>query len=235
MIVVEHLSKSYGAQQALDGITFSALPGQVSGFLGPNGAGKSTTMKLISGFLKPDQGKVEICGINMATNSMEAKRLLGYLPENNPLYLDLYVKEALEFMADIHQIEHKKNRIAQVIEQTGLGPEQYKKIGMLSKGFRQRVGLAQAIIHDPQVLILDEPSSGLDPNQALELRELIKSLAASKTVLFSTHQLQEVEAICEQVLVISQGKLVANQSKNSLLTTHPGKTLAEVFTQLTCN
>lgn len=235
MIVVENLSKSYGTQKVLHSLNFTAQKGQVTGFLGPNGAGKSTTMKILSGFLQPDEGGVEIGGVNMAEQAIAAKRLLGYLPENNPLYLDLYVKESLAFLADIHQLKNKKSRIAEVIEMTGLGPQQHQKAGALSKGFRQRLGLAQAILHDSAVLILDEPTSGLDPNQVLDIRNLIKELGKTKTVLLSTHMLQEVEAICDQLIILSNGTLVANHSKQTLLSLYPGKSLEQVFAQLTCN
>ncbi len=235
MIVVQNLSKSYGKQKVLHSLSFTAQKGQVTGFLGPNGAGKSTTMKTLSGFLQPDEGRVEVAGVNMEVQALEAKRLLGYLPENNPLYLDLYVKESLEFFADIHQLNNKKSRIAEVIELTGLGPQQHQKAGALSKGFRQRLGLAQAILHDPAVLILDEPTSGLDPNQVLDIRNLIKELGKTKTVLLSTHILQEVEAICDQVMILSRGTLVANQSKQTLLSLHTGKSLEQIFAELTCN
>ncbi len=233
MISVENLSKSYGQQQAVDQLSFNASPGKVVGFLGPNGAGKSTTMKMLTGFLLPDSGTASICGYDTVKQDMEAKRCLGYLPEHNPLYLDLYVKEALAFMADVYRIENKNSRIAQVIEQTGLGDEQHKRIGSLSKGYRQRLGLAQAIIHDPQVLILDEPTSGLDPNQIIDIRHLIQELGKTKTVLLSTHIMQEAEAICEQLVIISKGRLKANQSKADLLKSNQGKSLEQIFTQLT--
>lgn len=233
MISLENLSKSYGEQTAVDQLSFSASPGKVVGFLGPNGAGKSTTMKMLTGFLLPDSGTASICGFDIVKQDMEVKRCLGYLPEHNPLYLDLYVKEALAFMADVYRIENKNLRIAEVIEQTGLGDEQHKRIGSLSKGYRQRVGLAQAIIHDPQVLILDEPTSGLDPNQIIDIRNLIQELGKTKTVLLSTHIMQEAEAICEQFVIISKGRLKANQSKAELLKSNQGKSLEQIFTQLT--
>lgn len=233
MIQVDQLSKTYGQQKAVDSISFKAEPGRVLGFLGPNGAGKSTTMKMLSGFLLPNSGTAQICGYDIMNQTLQVKRHLGYLPEHNPLYLDLYVKEALGFMADIYQIDNKNKRIAEVIEQTGLGPEQHKPIGSLSKGYRQRVGLAQAIIHNPEVLILDEPTSGLDPNQVIGIRDLIKTLGKTKTVLVSTHIMQEVEAICDDILMISKGKMVANQSKTDLLNSHSGKNLEQIFTQLT--
>jgi len=233
VISVENLSKSYGEQKAVDQLSFSASPGKVVGFLGPNGAGKSTTMKMLTGFLLPDSGTASICGLDIVKQDMEVKRCMGYLPEHNPLYLDLYVKEALAFMADVYRIENKNSRIAQVIEQIGLGDEQHKRIGSLSKGYRQRVGLAQAIIHDPQVLILDEPTSGLDPNQIIDIRNLIQELGKTKTVLLSTHIMQEAEAICEQFVIISRGQLKADQSKAELLKSNQGKSLEQIFTQLT--
>ena len=233
MISVENLSKSYGEQKAVDQLSFSASPGKVVGFLGPNGAGKSTTMKMLTGFLLPDMGTASICGFDIVKQDMEVKRCLGYLPEHNPLYLDLYVKEALAFMADVYRIGNKNSRIAQVIEQIGLGDEQHKRIGSLSKGYRQRVGLAQAIIHDPQVLILDEPTSGLDPNQIIDIRNLIQELGKTKTVLLSTHIMQEAEAICEHFVIISKGLIKANQSKADLLKNNQGKSLEQIFTQLT--
>lgn len=233
MIQVDQLSKSYGTQKAVDSISFKAQPGRVLGFLGPNGAGKSTTMKMLSGFLQLDSGTATVCGYDIMSQTLDVKRHLGYLPEHNPLYLDLYVKEALGFMADIYQLSDKNKRIAEVIAQTGLGDEQNKRIGALSKGYRQRVGLAQAIIHNPAVLILDEPTSGLDPNQVIGIRELIKTLGKTKTVLVSTHIMQEVDAICDDIIIIAKGKMVANQSKSDLLTSHSGKTLEQIFSGLT--
>ncbi|MFM6976162.1 MAG: ATP-binding cassette domain-containing protein [Sphingobacteriaceae bacterium] len=233
MIQVDQLSKSYGNQKAVDQLSFIAQPGQVVGFLGPNGAGKSTTMKMLSGFLQPDSGTAQVCGFDIINQSMEVRSCLGYLPEHNPLYLDLYVKEALGFMADIYQVKQKALRIAEVIALCGLGEEQNKKIGALSKGYRQRVGLAQAIIHDPEVLILDEPTSGLDPNQVVDIRNLIISLGKTKTVLVSTHIMQEVEAICDQIIIIAKGKLMVNQTKPDLFATKPGKNLEQIFNELT--
>lgn len=233
LIKVENLSKSYGEQKAVDQLSFTAEAGRVVGFLGPNGAGKSTTMKMLSGFLLPDSGAASICGFDCVEQAMEVKRCLGYLPEHNPLYLDLYVKEALAFMADVYQIDGKNARIADVIEQTGLGAEQHKKIGNLSKGYRQRVGLAQALVHNPPVLILDEPTSGLDPNQVIDIRKLIIELGKSKTVLVSTHILQEAEALCDQFVVISKGRLQANEAKQDLLKSYAGKSLEQIFSELT--
>jgi len=189
-ILVESLTKVYGAQKAVDSISFSAKPG-VLGFLGPNGAGKSTTMRILTCFIPQTNGKASVCGYDIEKQPLEVKRSIGYLPESNPLYLDMYVKESMAFIAGIHQMGSPQKRIAEVIEQTGLGPEQHKKIGQLSKGYRQRVGLAQAILHNPEVLILDEPTSGLDPNQLIGIRQLILDLGKTKTVILSTHIMQE--------------------------------------------
>ena len=209
-IVVTELTKVYGEQKAVDKISFSAQKGEIVGFLGPNGAGKSTTMKMITGYLTPDSGVVTVSGVNVADNPIAAKQKIGYLPEANPLYTDMYVKEYLDFIAGVHGIKNKKQRINDVIGLTGLSVEQKKKISQLSKGYRQRTGLAAALIHDPEVLILDEPTSGLDPNQIIEIRNVIKNQGKDKTVLFSSHILQEVEAICDRVIIINKGKLVAD-------------------------
>lgn len=232
-IIVENLTKVYGTQKAVDSISFSANPGSVLGFLGPNGAGKSTTMKILTCFLNPTSGKASVCGFDVADNSVEVRKNIGYLPEHNPLYQDLYVKESLEFVADIHKIQNKKQRINEVIELTGLVPEQHKKIGELSKGYRQRVGLAQAIIHNPQVLILDEPTSGLDPNQLIEIRALIKDLGKTKTIILSTHIMQEVEAICDHVVIINQGKIVLNDTLSAIVNSYTSHSLEEAFVTLT--
>jgi ABC-2 type transport system ATP-binding protein len=232
-IEVHQLSKAYGVQEVLKGISFMAKSGRVTGFLGPNGAGKSTTMKCLAGLLVPDSGSLQVNGLDVATQSLAVKRCLGYLPEQNPLYPDLYVKEALSFMADIYQIDNKEARIAEVIALTCLAPEQHKRIGQLSKGYQQRVGLAQAILHKPAVLILDEPTSGLDPNQVLGIRDLIKEIGKSTTVLISTHILQEVAAICDDVIILSKGRLVANSSLPELLAAYPTKTLEQIFQELT--
>lgn len=209
-IVVTELTKVYGKQKAVDKISFSAKKGEIVGFLGPNGAGKSTTMKMITGYLTPDSGVATVSGINVADDPIAAKEKIGYLPEANPLYMDMYVKEYLDFIAGVHGIKNKKQRINNVIELTGLSAEQKKKISQLSKGYRQRTGLAAALIHNPEVLILDEPTSGLDPNQIIEIRNVIKNQGKDKTVLFSSHILQEVEAICDRVIIINKGKLVAD-------------------------
>jgi ABC-2 type transport system ATP-binding protein len=215
-IVVNGLLKVYGEQKAVNNISFSVNKGEIVGFLGPNGAGKSTTMKMITGYLSPDSGVATVSNIDVAENPIEAKRKIGYLPEANPLYFDMYVKEYLDFIAGVHQIENKKQRIQEVIELTGLQVEQKKKIGQLSKGYKQRVGLAAALIHDPEVLILDEPTSGLDPNQIIEIRNVIKQQGQNKTVLFSSHILQEVEAICDRVIIINKGTLVADDKLSNL-------------------
>jgi len=227
-ILVESLTKLYGVQKAIDGINFSANPG-VSGFLGPNGAGKSTTMKILTCFIPKTEGKASVCGYDIEKQPLEVKRNIGYLPESNPLYLDMYVKESLAFIAGIHQIKSPQKRITEIIEQTGLGPEQHKKIGQLSKGYRQRVGLAQAILHDPQVLILDEPTSGLDPNQLIGIRQLILELGKTKTVILSTHIMQEVEAVCDHVIIIKKGKIVADSTLNGLREKNEGKTLENII------
>lgn len=231
-ILVESLSKVYGSQKAIDNISFSAGPG-VLGFLGPNGAGKSTTMKILTCFIPQTGGKASVCGFDVEKQPLEVKRTLGYLPESNPLYLDMYVKESLAFIAGVHGMHAPQKRIADIIEQTGLGPEQHKKIGQLSKGYRQRVGLAQAILHDPEVLILDEPTSGLDPNQLIGIRQLILDLGKTKTVILSTHIMQEVEAVCSQVIIINKGKIVADDSLTGLRNKNQEKTLENIFIHLT--
>ena len=215
-IQVNELKKIYGEQKAVDGISFSAGKGQVTGFLGPNGAGKSTTMKMITGYLSPDGGSATVCGIDVTKQPLAAKSKIGYLPEANPLYYDMYVREYLEFVAGLHKIEKPAQRIEDVITMVGLTPERTKKIGQLSKGYKQRVGLAAAILHDPEVLILDEPTTGLDPNQIVEIREVIKMLGKDKTILFSSHIMQEVEAVCDRVIIINKGKLVADDTLDNL-------------------
>ena len=215
-IVVNNLLKQFGEQKAVNGVSFSVQQGEIVGFLGPNGAGKSTTMKMITGYLSPDNGVAKISNINVAENPIEAKRKIGYLPEANPLYFDMYVKEYLDFISGVHQIRNRNQRVAEVIELTGLQAEQKKKVAQLSKGYKQRVGLAAALIHDPEVLILDEPTSGLDPNQIIEIRNVIKQQGQNKTVLFSSHILQEVQAICDRVIIINRGQLVADDSLANL-------------------
>ena len=208
-IEVQQVSKNYGTQKALDGVSFTIKSGEIVGFLGPNGAGKSTMMKIISTFITQTEGVVMVNGHNVSNEPMLVKKSVGYLPEHNPLYLDMYVKEYLQFNASIHGV--RKSHIFEVIEQVGLTPEVHKKIGQLSKGYRQRVGLAVALLHDPEVLILDEPTTGLDPNQLVEIRNLIKEIGKTKTILFSTHIMQEVEAICDRVIIIDRGKMVTDK------------------------
>lgn len=231
-IQVADLSKVYGQQTAVNAISFEAKTG-VLGFLGPNGAGKSTTMKMLTGYVPPTSGTATVNGFDIARQPLEVKRSIGYLPESNPLYTDMYVKEALGFIAGIHQLHEPQKRIAEVIEQTGLGPEQHKKIGQLSKGYRQRVGLAQAIMHNPQVLILDEPTSGLDPNQLVGIRQLISDLGKTKTIILSTHIMQEVEAVCGRVIIINKGKIVANDTLAGLHAAHHNASLESIFIKLT--
>lgn len=211
-IIVEHLTKVYGEQKAVDSISFSINKGEIVGFLGPNGAGKSTTMKMIVGFLSPDQGDIHVCGIDVKKNPLNSKKKIGYLPESNALYYDMYVKEYLDFIAATHGVKNKAKKIAEVIHLTGLKGEYRKKTGALSKGYKQRVGLAACLLHGPEVLILDEPTSGLDPNQIIEIRQVIKDQGLDKVVLFSSHILQEVEAICDRVIIINQGKIVADDT-----------------------
>ena len=215
-IVVTDLLKVYGEQKAVDHISFTVNKGEIVGFLGPNGAGKSTTMKMITGYLKPNAGIATVAGINVAENPLLAKSKIGYLPEANPLYYEMYVKEYLDFIGGIQKVPDRKRKLQEVIELTGLTLESKKKIGQLSKGYKQRVGLAAALIHDPEVLILDEPTSGLDPNQIIEIRNVIRQQGQNKTVLFSSHILQEVEAICDRVIIINQGKMVANDTLSNL-------------------
>lgn len=215
-IKVEGLTKVYGEQYAVDNISFDIPKGEIVGFLGPNGAGKSTTMKILTCYLPQTSGKAEVCGIDTLENPMEVKKKVGYLPESNPLYYDMYVKEYLTFMADLFKMKNKKAKVAEMIEAVGLTKEQKKKIGALSKGYKQRVGLAQAMIHDPEVLILDEPTSGLDPNQLVEIRGLIKNFGKEKTVMLSTHIMQEVEAICDRIIIIKNGKLVADDKTSEI-------------------
>jgi ABC-2 type transport system ATP-binding protein len=213
---IEKLTKKYGEQTAVNAISLSVTKGEILGFLGPNGAGKSTTMKIIAGYLQPDGGLAEVCGLNVPENPLEVKKKIGYLPESNPLYHEMYVKEYLGFIGRIHKIPNSKSQIPNCISSVGLGPEQHKKIGQLSKGYKQRVGLAAAILHNPEVLILDEPTGGLDPNQLVEIRELIRQLGKEKTVILSTHIMQEVEAVCDRVAIISKGNLVADDTLENL-------------------
>lgn len=228
-VKVDGLTKIYGEQRAVDAITFAAEPGEVVGFLGPNGAGKSTTMKMLTGYVPPTDGKATVCDFDIVTQSMEVRHKVGYLPENNPLYLDLYVREYLQFVAGIYGLKNGvRDRIETMIEQTGLTRESKKKVGQLSKGYRQRVGLAQALLHDPEVLILDEPTSGLDPNQLSDIRSLIQQIGKEKTVILSTHIMQEVQAICDRVIIINQGQLVADDTVNNLTSQLEGHGVIDV-------
>ena len=219
-ITVTNLSKHYGAQKAVNNISFTINKGEVVGFLGPNGAGKSTTMKMITGYLAADAGEITVCNMRADENTTQTKKKIGYLPEANPLYLDMYVREYLAFIAGVHEIIDAKKRIEEVIITVGLTPEAHKKTGQLSKGYKQRVGLAAALVHNPEVLILDEPTSGLDPNQIVEIRNVIKSLAKEKTILFSSHIMQEVEAICDRVIIINKGNIVADDRLSNLQQQH---------------
>lgn len=211
-VVVKNISKHYGEQKAVNEISFEIDKGEIVGFLGPNGAGKSTTMKMIACFIEATSGTAEVCGIDVNENPLAVKAKIGYLPESNPLYYDMYVKEYLHFVAGAYKIKNPKARIAEIIEMTGLGVESHKQIGQLSKGYKQRVGLAQAMIHDPEVLILDEPTSGLDPNQLADIRALIRKIGKEKTVILSTHIMQEVEAMCDRIIIINKGNIVANET-----------------------
>ncbi len=221
-IIVSNLTKKYGEQTAVNAISLSVTEPGIVGFLGPNGAGKSTTMKMITGFLEPDSGEIEVCGFPVKDQPLTVKKTIGYLPESNPLYYDMYVREYLEFTASMYPAPEKnkhlsvKERVANGIASVGLTPEANKKIGQLSKGYKQRVGLAAALLHEPKVLILDEPTSGLDPNQLVEIRELIRELGKEKTVLLSTHIMQEVEAMCSRVIIINKGNIVADDSLENL-------------------
>lgn len=215
-ISVTNLSKNYGAQKAVNNISFSVGQGEIVGFLGPNGAGKSTTMKMITGYLAADSGQINVCGIPANEQNTDTKKKIGYLPEANPLYMDMYVREYLQFIANVHHIKNAKENIESVIKTVGLTLEAHKKIGQLSKGYKQRVGLAAALVHNPDVLILDEPTSGLDPNQIVEIRNVIKKLALQKTILFSSHIMQEVEALCDRVIIINKGNIVADDRLSNL-------------------
>lgn len=232
-IVVSNVTKNYGSQKALDDVSFSIPAGEIVGFIGPNGAGKSTMMKIITGFFPSDSGSVTVCGLPAGPSAREMRRFIGYLPENNPLYSDMYVREYLGYVADIYSLGKKgREAVDTVIERTGLIPEQGKKIGALSKGYRQRVGLAQALIHDPKVLILDEATTGLDPNQIVDIRNLISEAGKEKTVMLSTHIMQEVEAICSRVIIINHGKIVADGPIDEI-SSLAGARLEETFRQLT--
>ena len=219
-VSVKNITKYYGSQKALNNVSFEIGTGEVVGFLGPNGAGKSTMMKILTSYLTQSEGEVKVCEVDVLMNSIASRKKIGYLPEHNPLYLDMYVKEFLSFIADIHKVKNKRERVEEMIELTGLTPEKSKKIRQLSKGFRQRVGIAAALIHDPEVLILDEPTTGLDPNQLLDIRALIKSIGKTKTVMLSTHIMQEVEAICDRAIIIKQGEIVADGEIQKLQSTN---------------
>lgn len=232
-IKVTGLTKYFAEQKAVDGISFEAKPGRILGFLGPNGAGKSTTMRMLSGYMEPSAGQASLCGFDTQSQKLEMKRIMGYLPENTPLYIDMYVREFLLFVAETYQLTDVADRVNETIKTVGLTQEQHKKIGMLSKGYKQRVGLAQAIIHEPEVLILDEPTSGLDPNQLADIRDLIRNLGKNKTVIFSTHIMQEVEAICDDVIIIHKGAIVAQNSIELLKKEHHSSSLEEIFRKLT--
>jgi len=215
-IIVNNITKLYGTQKALNNVSFEIGKNEIVGFLGPNGAGKSTMMKILTCYIPATDGSAMVCGFDTNDQSIEVRKQIGYLPEHNPLYLEMYVKEFLEFIGNLYNVKNVKERVKEMIETTGLQIEQNKKIGALSKGYRQRVGLAQAIIHDPKVLIMDEPTTGLDPNQLEEIRELIKKLGKEKTVMLSTHIMQEVEAVCDRVIIINKGEIVANEQTQSL-------------------
>lgn len=233
-IEVVQLIKQYGEQKAVNDISFTINKGEVVGFLGPNGAGKSTTMKIIAGYLTQNAGTVKVCGMDVTKNPITIKKKIGYLPESNPLYYDMYVKEYLQFIGGVHQIKNLNAQIAKTIELTGLSIEEKKKISQLSKGYKQRVGLAAALIHDPEVLILDEPTSGLDPNQIIEIRNVIKEQGKNKTVLFSSHILQEVQALCDKIIIINKGKIVANDRLSNMQHTQTNKNIVLVeFENLT--
>ncbi len=227
-VSVEHLTKLYGEQKAVNDISFEVKPGEILGFLGPNGAGKSTTMKILTCFIPQSSGNAKVCGSDVSTQSIEVRKNVGYLPEHNPLYTEMYVKEYLEFAARLNGMKQADKRIEEMIGITGLTVERKKKIGQLSKGYRQRVGLAQAMLHDPKVLIMDEPTSGLDPNQLSEVRALIKNIGKEKTVILSTHIMQEVTAICNRVIIINKGKLVADDTVDALQTKQKGITLIQI-------
>lgn len=233
-IIVKNLTKVYGKQKALNDVSLSIEDGEIVGLLGPNGAGKSTMMKVLTCFIPPTSGDVKVCGYDIFDNPMEVRRSIGYLPEQNPLYYDMYVREFLLFVAGIHRIEKKlrRERVEEIIELTGLSKEVNKKIAALSKGYKQRVGIAQALIHDPEVLILDEPTTGLDPNQLVEIRNLIKQVGKTKTVLLSTHIMQEVEAVCSRVVIINNGRLVADDETKHLA---EGGSLEKKFREITAN
>ena len=234
-VKVKELSKNFGDHKAVDSISFEAKAGRILGFLGPNGAGKSTTMRMLTGYLNPTSGKVEMDGKLITTKTTHIRNEIGYLPENTPLYTEMYVKEFLSFVGETYGLKNLTEKVNEVIKQVGLTPEEHKKIGLLSKGYKQRVGIAQAIIHNPKVLILDEPTSGLDPNQLADIRTLIRELGRDKIIIISTHIMQEVEAVCDDVIIINKGKIVANDSLLSLKEKYAPQSLEEIFKKLTDN
>lgn len=230
-ISVKQLTKIYAGQKAIDNLNFSINKGEIVGFLGPNGAGKSTTMKILTGYLPATTGEAIVCGMDIDRQPLEVKRKIGYLPESNPLYPDMYIKECLAFAANVYSIKKPADRIEEMITMTGLTTERKKKIGALSKGYRQRVGLAQALLHDPEVLILDEPTTGLDPNQLVEIRRLIREMGKNKTVLLSTHIMQEVQAVCDRAIIIHQGKIVADDTLERLQAVHTNTIISIEFSE----
>lgn len=232
-ISAKEVTKVFGTQKALDHVSFNINKGEIVGLLGPNGAGKSTMMKIITCYQPQTEGEVKVCGYDVLEQPIEIAKRIGYLPENNPLYLDMYVKESLEFVAGVYHMDHINKKVEQMIELTGLGREQHKKIGMLSRGYRQRVGLAHALIHNPEVLILDEPTSGLDPNQLIEIRNLITEIGKEKTILLSTHIMQEVEAICSRAIIIDLGRIKADDTMENLMKRAEGRGIENLFHQLT--
>jgi ABC-2 type transport system ATP-binding protein len=234
-IIAKNVTKLYGTQKALDKISFSVGQGEIAGLLGPNGAGKSTIMKIITCYKSQTSGDVHVCNYDVLKDSMEVRKRIGYLPEHNPLYLDMYVKESLEFVGGVYRVKNLKKRIGEMIEMTGLEREQHKKLSALSRGYRQRVGLAHALIHDPEVLILDEPTSGLDPNQLIEIRNLIREIGKIKTILFSTHIMQEVEAICDRVIIIDKGVIKADDTLSNLLQQADNLSMEQLFHKLTAH
>ncbi|MGB1040963.1 MAG: ATP-binding cassette domain-containing protein, partial [Flavobacteriales bacterium] len=227
-IEIKNVTKEYGLQKALNNVSFTVNQGEILGFLGPNGAGKSTLMKIVTCFIPPTEGTVIVDGYDVREDSLEIRKRVGYLPEHNPLYLDMYVKEYLTFIAGVHKLSKKKEKVSNVVELVGLGLEQNKKIGQLSKGYKQRVGLAQALIHDPKVLILDEPTSGLDPNQLADIREVIKKIGKEKTVMFSSHIMQEIEAICDRIVIINRGNLVVDKDAIQMMNTSANRQIVRV-------
>nr|XP_027235138.1 uncharacterized protein LOC113826444 [Penaeus vannamei] len=227
-IEIKNVTKEYGLQKALNDVSFTVNQGEILGFLGPNGAGKSTLMKIITCYIPPTSGTVIVDGYDVLEDSLEIRKKVGYLPEHNPLYLDMYVKEYLTFIAGVHKLSKKKDKVSNVIDLVGLGLEQGKKIGQLSKGYKQRVGLAQALIHDPNVLILDEPTSGLDPNQLADIREVIKQIGKEKTVMFSSHIMQEVEAICDRIVIINRGNLLVDKDASQIMKSNSSQQIVKV-------